>query len=194
MSLAVYFGLGGNVGNVREAFGTAIDLLAFSIGPVSQISSLYRTFPLNPPELAERSQPIYLNCCAQCISKLPSMEILSRVMQIEELLGRDRHLEQRWGPRKIDIDILIIGEERINQPDLIIPHPELHNRDFVLVPLAEIAPKLIHPSFNVTVTELLESLPRRSPSKLVIESISWANLPAAYRHLDAAVSLEEFSR
>jgi 2-amino-4-hydroxy-6-hydroxymethyldihydropteridine diphosphokinase len=132
-------GLGGNVGDVRAtldeavrrfADGTAVELIARS--------SDYRTAPWGVTD-----QPPFINCAISVETALPPRALLDRALSVERELGRDRSRERRWGPRAIDIDLLAYDDLALNEPDLILPHPRLFERAFVLVPLAEIVPDLV---------------------------------------------------
>lgn len=135
---AVYLALGANLGDRFETFYRALREIELKVGPIRRVSSFYETKPLNPPELELKGQPDYLNAVALCETDLEPREVLNLILEIERSLGRDRSRSVRWGPREIDIDILLFGDRVILEPDLKIPHPEMNNRDFVLVPLSEI--------------------------------------------------------
>ncbi len=135
----VYLGLGGNVGRREEMLALAVaGLDAHPAVRVRSRSSLYETEPVGPAD-----QSWYLNAVLGAETSLPPVELLALCKQIERDLGREQGV--RWGPRPIDIDILLIGDSRISTGRLVVPHPELKNRAFVLVPLAEIAPSLVLP-------------------------------------------------
>lgn len=131
-----YLALGGNVGDVRASIRRALSALAESALRVIQRSSDYRT-----PAWGKVDQPAFINACAYVRTTLTPHELLSRCLQVEQQLGRVRG--ERWGPRTIDIDLLAYDALTIGDSDLTLPHPELLNRAFVLVPLAEIAPALV---------------------------------------------------
>jgi len=130
-------GLGGNVGDVAAAFIEALARLGTTQGVnLTAWSSVYRT-----PPWGKLDQPDFLNMAALVETTLPARALLALCLEVERGLGRERR--ERWGPRLIDIDILTYGEATIDEPDLKVPHPRLAERAFVLVPLAEIAPRLV---------------------------------------------------
>jgi len=146
-----YLGLGGNMGEREVMLARAAARLDAHPGiRVLGRSSLYETEPVGPA-----GQPWYLNAVLETETSLSPLELLGACKQIEADLGRRRGL--RWGPRPIDIDILLFGHFEISTPDLVIPHPELRKRAFVLVPLAEIAPDLVLPGGG-TVRSVLAGL------------------------------------
>lgn len=111
----------------------AIDALR-AVGEVAVVSPLYRTAPWGKTD-----QPEFINAAVGLDTQLPPRQLLHSLKWLERELGREQHSE-RWGPRRIDFDILAFGEEHVDDGDLVIPHPRLHERAFALVPLAEIAP------------------------------------------------------
>jgi len=130
-------GLGGNVGDVRATLNEAVHRFADGAGvKLVARSSDYRT-----PPWGVTDQPPFINCAIAVETALPPRALLERALAVERALGRDRTREQRWGPRPIDIDLLAYGDVTLNEPDLILPHPRLFERAFVLVPLAEIVPE-----------------------------------------------------
>ncbi|MCH8814498.1 MAG: 2-amino-4-hydroxy-6-hydroxymethyldihydropteridine diphosphokinase [Chloroflexi bacterium] len=134
----MYLGLGSNLGDRRANLQTALRLLE-RVGLVRRVSSLYETVPVGP------EQPMFYNAACECETDLPPRELLRCVQEVEQEMGRPRD-DERWGPRLIDIDILLYGDEVIDEDGLAIPHAEMRNRSFVLVPLAEIAPEVRHPA------------------------------------------------
>jgi len=140
MTMAEAFvALGGNVGDVRSTFRRAIALLCDgSAVRLTARSSDYRT-----PPWGVTDQPPFVNAVIGVTTSLSPHELLARAEQCERALGRDRTHERRWGPRSIDIDLLAYDDLVLNDPHLILPHPRLFERAFVLVPLAEIAPERV---------------------------------------------------
>ncbi len=131
-----YLGLGSNVGDRLANLRRAVELLGDRVGvTVVRTSSVYETEPVGP------AQPDFLNAVAEVATTLSARELLRACLEAEAELGRVR--EERWGPRTIDIDLLIYDDERIDEPDLTVPHPRMHERGFVLVPLAELAPDAV---------------------------------------------------
>jgi 2-amino-4-hydroxy-6-hydroxymethyldihydropteridine diphosphokinase len=128
--------LGGNVGDARAALDKAV--AAFCDGAAVRLvarSSDYRT-----PPWGVEDQPPFINLCLAVATSLTPRELLARALEVERAFGRDRANERRWGPRPLDIDLIAYDDVTLDEPDLILPHPRLFERAFVLVPLAEIAP------------------------------------------------------
>ena len=129
-------GLGGNVGDVRATLDEAV--ARFADG--QQVKLLARSSDYSTPPWGVTDQPPFVNCAIAVETALPPRALLTRALDVERALGRDRLRERRWGPRAIDIDLLAYGDAVVAEPDLTLPHPRLFERAFVLVPLAEIVP------------------------------------------------------
>ena len=130
-------GLGGNVGDVRATLGQAI--ARFADGETVRLiarSSNYATAPWGVTD-----QPPFINCAIAVATALAPRALLERALEVERALGRDRAQEQRWGPRRIDIDLIAYDDLALDEPDLTLPHPRWSERAFVLVPLGEIVPE-----------------------------------------------------
>lgn len=136
---ATYLSLGSNQGNKLENLQQAVDLIAEKIGIISKISSIYKT-----AAWGFESNDFY-NICLQVSTGLNPENLIKTITEIELLLGRKRTSEKQYRARTIDIDILLFDNEIIFSKELIVPHKEMLNRRFVMVPLAEIAPNLLHP-------------------------------------------------
>jgi 2-amino-4-hydroxy-6-hydroxymethyldihydropteridine diphosphokinase len=146
----VYFSLGSNVGDREKNLRAAIAALAGAGVRVTKISSFYETEPVDLLE-----QPWFLNCIVEGETNVPALELLRALRGIETQMGSKKLVAK--GPRLIDLDILLYGDETIDTPELEVPHPRMHLRKFVLVPLAEIAPNVKHPSWKGTAADLLGS-------------------------------------
>jgi 2-amino-4-hydroxy-6-hydroxymethyldihydropteridine diphosphokinase len=154
--IAAYLGLGSNVGDRRRNLRAALSALdrdrAIRVDRDAGIASLYGTSPVGGPA----GQSPYLNTVVRVRTDLAPGELLARLLSVEEDLGRERG--ERWGPRVIDIDLLLYRDVVRASPELSLPHPHLHRRRFVLEPLAEIAPDLVHPVIGKTIRELAAAL------------------------------------
>lgn len=150
--VVAYIGLGANLGEPRRQLEEALNRLAAAEEvEVLKVSSFYLNPPMGPPE-----QPWYVNAVVQVRTRLTPEELWRLLRKLEEDLGRVRR--ERWGPRIIDLDLLLYDGEIREEPELKIPHPGIPKRAFVLVPLAEIAPEAYHPGLQKTAAELLAEL------------------------------------
>jgi 2-amino-4-hydroxy-6-hydroxymethyldihydropteridine diphosphokinase len=139
-----FLGLGSNLGDRRANLAAACEALDW--GPVRVIarSRVYETDPVGGPT----DQPSFYNQVIAVETSSSARELWERCTAAEAALGRARENEQRWGPRTIDIDLLLFGDDVIDEPDLTVPHPRMHERVFVLVPLLEVAPEVVIPGLG----------------------------------------------
>ena len=134
-----YLGLGSNLGDRAAHLQFAVEGLAGRAGRVVAISPVYETEPVGGPP-----QPGYLNAVVAVETALSARELLTLAKALEAEAGREPpEPGTRWGPRPLDIDVLMVGDERIDEPDLVVPHPRIHQRAFVLAPLADVAPEFV---------------------------------------------------
>jgi 2-amino-4-hydroxy-6-hydroxymethyldihydropteridine diphosphokinase len=147
-----YLSLGSNVGDREEMLRSALHLLESPGLHVARVSPVYETEPQD-----FKNQPWFLNLVAEVQTGLFPMQLLTRAQKIERKLGRKRTVDK--GPRSIDIDILLYGESVIDAKDLVVPHPRMAERRFVLQPLADLAPDLRHPVLRRSMKELLAAVP-----------------------------------
>ncbi len=150
MPTTVYIGLGSNMGNKLETCRKALALLD-RVGRVTAASSFYATEPIGYPD-----QEDFVNAVAELETELSPMALLAACHVIEDELGRRRLMH--WGPRTIDLDILLYGSRVIDSDELSVPHPLMARRRFVLVPFCEIAPRVVHPVLHKTAEQLLRKL------------------------------------
>ncbi len=144
--VTVYLCLGSNIGSREDNLKKAMELISHRLR-LGKVSSIYDTAPVDIP------QPRFLNMVCEVSTSLPPAALLALLQGFESMLGK---IPGRSGlPRPIDIDILLFGDLVLNSPDLTIPHPKMAEREFVLTPLAEISPDLVHPGLKKTVTNLL---------------------------------------
>lgn len=151
--IRAFLGMGGNVGDVPTTLAEA--MWAIDSLPQTSIraqSSFYRT-----PPWGRTDQPEFINAVVELQTRLAPRVLLNYLLEIETRFGRDRSESEKWGPRELDLDLLTFGDESIDEPGMHIPHPHLHERAFVLVPLSEIAPSLEIPGVGI-VSELLANV------------------------------------
>ena len=147
----VFLSLGSNVGDRDKNLRTAIAALPELGVKLRKVSSIYETEPVDFLE-----QPWFLNCVVEGETTVPPATLLKRFRELEQQIGSKKLVPR--GPRLIDLDIVVYGEQAIDSPELQVPHPRMHLRRFVLAPLAEIAPNLKHPSWSGTAAQLLNGL------------------------------------
>jgi len=151
MAVDACVGLGSNVGDRRAHLQAARDAMAALPGTaLIAFSSVHETEPVGVS-----GQGLYLNAAARLRTELDSRDLLEALMSIERAEGRQRSAgAQRWGPRTLDLDLLLYGDRVIEGPGLIVPHPRMHQRAFVLAPLSEVAPEMRHPVLDMSIEEL----------------------------------------
>ncbi len=147
-------GVGANLGDRSAAIAAAVDALTSHAGVQSlRLSRIYETEPVGPA-----GQGRYLNAAIRLQTTLSARELLVLCLALERDAGRDRAGEVRWGPRQLDLDLLLYGDAIIDEPGLTVPHPHLAERTFVLDPLADVADEVIHPVLNLTISTLRQRL------------------------------------
>ena len=156
-----YLLTGGNIGNRKAMLQKAIQLLNEYCGKVTAESSLYET-----AAWGKTDQSAFLNQALELETGLNARQLIRKILKVEKLMGRER--KEKYGPRIIDIDILLFNDETHDIPFLKLPHPEIQNRRFALVPLAEIAAGIIHPVLKKTIKQLLADC----PDKLHVKKIT----------------------
>ena len=149
-AILVHLGLGSNLGDRKEYLSMAYNQLRSEALREFRASSIYESEPL-----LKMPQPKYLNMVVCGLTIFSPQELLKKCQQIEISLGRVHR--ERWGCREIDIDILSYGNRIIHNDDLVIPHPEIENRSFVLMPMLELSPEWLHPETGITIKELWEN-------------------------------------
>ena len=147
----VYLSTGSNLGNRENYLLRAEEAITEFVGHIDARSSVIETAPWGKTD-----QPNFLNRVLRVKTKMLPHFLMDTLLQIERDMGRNRH--EKWGPRIIDLDILFFDNRIINEEGLCVPHPHLHERDFVLKPMVEIAPDFMHPTMEKTMVELLEEL------------------------------------
>ena len=152
---SVYLSIGSNIGDRNKYLNDALKSIEDTEGiRVEKVSSFIETLPYGKTD-----QPPFLNAAIKLLTYLPPMILLERLHEIENKAGRIR--EERWGPRTLDLDILLYEDEVICEEELIIPHADMENREFVLRPMAQIAPNLKHPVSGLSISQMLRMLERR---------------------------------
>ncbi len=145
----IYLHTGSNMGQKEEHLAWARLLIDKNIGSITAQSELYET-----EAWGFTDQPNFVNQALEVVTKLPPDELMDQILSIELEMGRVR--DQKWAPRLIDIDIIFYGDQIIKTENLIVPHPFMHERNFVLIPLLEIAEKFVHPVFKMSIGELYD--------------------------------------
>lgn len=165
--MLVLIGLGGNLGDVQRTFALALTRLAEAV-TVRAVSGLWRSAPIGP------DQPEYLNAAVLVDSAMPPIELLAHCHLLEARAGRDRATETKWGPRPLDLDLLLAENLISAGPALVLPHPRLDSRRFALLPACELQPAWVHPRRLQSIKELLETLdPTEQPCHRVAAPGTW---------------------
>ncbi len=146
-----YLCLGGNIGNRETSIQLAVSEINQRVGQVTSASRIYQT-----EAWGVQNQQAYLNVCLELSTELSSLELIQSLLDIEKHLGRERNAHEIYASRTIDIDILFYNNDIIENKTLSIPHPRLHLRKFVLIPLNEIIPNYLHPILNKSIFNLLK--------------------------------------
>lgn len=150
----LYIGLGSNLGDRRASLQTAVDMVQDRVGRVSALSSFYETEPWG-----FESDNLFMNAAARVETELTAEEALAVTQEIEREMGRmAKSSGGVYSDRPIDIDLLMYGSVQMNTPRLVLPHPLMHERLFVMQPLAEIAPDVVHPVLGITMSEIFSKL------------------------------------
>jgi len=158
--MTAFLSLGGNLGNTREIFEQTYPWIEKKIGHIRQKSSLYQTAAWGMTDQAD-----FLNQVIEVETTLAPEAILTQLLAIEQLFGRMRDV--RWGPRSIDLDLLLQGNVQLKTELLEVPHPRMQDRKFILIPLVEIAPDVLHPGLGLTAEALLKSTKDSSSVTLI---------------------------
>lgn len=161
MEKRVYLSLGSNVGDREKNLTSAIAALPDAGVRVLKVSAIYETEPVDYLE-----QAWFLNCVVEGTTELGALELLQALRAIESRMGSSKPFAK--GPRLLDVDILLYGDESIDREELAVPHPRMLQRRFVLAPLAEIAPQLQHPSWQATAKQLLQ----RTGDKSIVRPVT----------------------
>jgi 2-amino-4-hydroxy-6-hydroxymethyldihydropteridine diphosphokinase len=159
-SITAHIALGSNLGDRGAHIESALrELASLPRTRLLARSALVETDPVGPVP-----QGRYLNAAASIETTLSAAALLSELLRVESEHGRERSPDQRWGPRTLDLDLLLYGDRIINERGLVVPHPRLHERRFVLEPLSQIAPAARIPTLNITIAEALRALSTESPA------------------------------
>ena len=162
----LYVSLGSNLGDRLDALNRARTAIGAEPGyTIDDASAVYETAPLGGPP-----QKSFLNQAVRCTTQEEPRAVLRTLKRIEKALGRKK--SSRWGPRRIDIDIVFYDDCVCEDSELQIPHPRMHERLFVLIPLSEIAPSVIHPEYKKSVSELRDQLQAAAADKQMVRRYS----------------------
>jgi pantoate--beta-alanine ligase len=174
--VAAYIAIGANLGDRSRSIASAVEMLRSTEGIHSvRVSQLFE----NPSVGGPPDAPAFLNAAAELVTTLPAHALLHRLLEVEKALGRERR--QKWEPRVIDLDLLLYADRIVSSDELVVPHPLMQERAFVLVPLAEIAPDVVHPVLQMTVRGLLDALMKDNGLKTLSAYGAQAALPQVVR-------------
>lgn len=163
-----FIAFGGNLGDPVATLRRALPMLRECVGEIVKLSSLYETRALT---LNGATQPNYVNAVIEVRSDRDADTILRELLTIERELGRDRSPDKRWEPRTIDLDLLFVGDTVVSTPPLSLPHPEIAKRDFVVDPLAEIAPDFLHPVLQKSMRQLAVELSESGGERFIVRTL-----------------------
>jgi len=152
----IYLSLGSNLGKRAQHLDAALKLIQSRIGGIESVSRYYESEPWG-----YTSENRFCNCCVCLQTNMEPLLLMDRLLEIEQEMGRNRE-GMGYSDRVIDIDMLLYGDSRLDYPRLTIPHPSMGDRRFVLAPLAEIAPRLIHPVTGISISKMLQQCPDQS--------------------------------
>ena len=172
----IFIAFGGNLGDPVSTLKLALPKIAQRIGEVLRVSKLVETKALT---LNGEPQPNYINAVIELVSNKGPEDVLAEMLLIEQELGRQRSESQRWEPRTIDLDLLLVGDTIMDTETLKLPHPEMCKRDFVLQPLRELAPDLRHPVLQKTIRELEAALISEAQERFVVRSLPESFAPCS---------------
>lgn len=151
---SVYLALGSNLGDKQKNIEEALDKVEERIGNIISLSAFYLTAPVG-----FQSENIFVNCVCEVVTQISIYKLFSITQEIEKEIGRSqKSVDAQYADRQIDIDLILAGDMVIDTPELTLPHPRFHTRSFVLDPLFEIAPDLIHPILGKTIREMRDEL------------------------------------
>ncbi len=154
MTHDAYIAIGSNLGDRHATITRAVH----EISTLGGVSVIEQSTIIETPPVGDIEQGPYLNGVVHVQTTLAARDLLDSLLKIEAGLGRDRDTEKRWGPRTLDLDLIVFGDQVIDEPGLQVPHPRLHERSFVLIPLVEIAPEILIPVQNETPRQLLRAI------------------------------------
>ena len=170
MERLAYVGFGANLGDPLATFRRAGELLSRHLGTPVKESGCYETKALTLD--GAPSQKNYLNAVIVYQTDRSPRDILAILLEVERFLGRHRVHDERWAPRPVDLDLLLVDDLVVRNTGLTLPHPELHKRDFVLRPLCDVAPDLLHPELKVSVSQLEQTLEARGCDRFILGRIA----------------------